>query len=93
MGRVMGDVIPFRPRPQTETRLDFGSCPECGQSDGFMKIGGEHFYFCEAHNTAWYGEDADRPIWMYDPQELNEDNERKLRSMRIVAPIYPEGAA
>ncbi len=32
---------------------DYGSCPTCGQCDGYRKTGGELIGFCLEHRTKW----------------------------------------
>ncbi len=85
----MGDVLRFHHEPKATTEEYFGGCPECGKTDGHLNVGGNHWAVCQAHNTTW-------PIgynlfssWRDEPQELHEANERKLRAMRVVDPIYP----
>jgi hypothetical protein len=31
----------------------FGGCPECGKTDGFLDIGGNHWFVCHAHKKRW----------------------------------------
>ncbi len=87
----MAQIIPFPSRVTTDSH--FGGCPKCGQSDGCMNIGGNHFFVCHEHNVAWCAGYNIFSAWRDEPQDLHEENERKLRSMHIVLPIYPKGVA
>ena len=31
----------------------YGSCPTCGQTDGYLNIPGGHVFVCDAHKTFW----------------------------------------
>ena len=32
----------------------FGSCPECGNTDGYINVGHDHWFICKTHQTKWY---------------------------------------
>ncbi len=38
---------------QDEAPPPFGSCPECGQSDGYRNIYRLHFFYCDEHRLVW----------------------------------------
>ena len=31
----------------------FGGCPECGKTNGFLNVGGDHWFVCHAHKKRW----------------------------------------
>jgi ssDNA-binding Zn-finger/Zn-ribbon topoisomerase 1 len=31
----------------------FGGCPECGDNDGYVNIGADHWFLCDTHKTCW----------------------------------------
>jgi hypothetical protein len=86
----MAEVLPFPVRPRTDHPL--GGCPKCGQSDGYMNIGGNHWFVCDTHNAAWCCGYNLFSGWRDESRDLHEANERKLRRMRVVTPIYPNPA-
>ena len=43
--------ITFKPRLRVTNY--FGGCPECGATDGFMNVGGNHWFVCDTHQTRW----------------------------------------
>ena len=32
----------------------FGGCPECGNTDGYMNVGSEHWFVCDVHRIKWF---------------------------------------
>jgi len=38
---------------QDEEPAPFGSCPECGKSDGYRNIYRLHFFYCDEHRLTW----------------------------------------
>ena len=68
----------------------FGGCPECGNSDGYLNVGRNHWMTCDEHRTTW-------PIganlfssWHDETEADWQRNEAKLKTYRVVDPIYPE---
>lgn len=31
----------------------FGTCPDCGKSDGYINIGKSHWFYCAEHRVKW----------------------------------------
>lgn len=83
----MADMINFPAKVTTDHHL--GGCPKCGLTDGYMNIGGNHWFVCEPHNAAWSAGFNLFSGSRDEPRELHAENERRLRRMQIVAPIYP----
>ena len=68
----------------------FGGCPECGNSDGHLNVGRNHWAVCDEHRTTW-------PIganlfssWHDETETDWQRNEAKLKTYRVVNPIFPE---
>jgi hypothetical protein len=63
---------------------EFGWCPECGRSDGYLNIGRVHWYYCDAHRVKWCigsnlfssWRDEDEPTWQRNAQHLAPYRER-----------------
>jgi len=69
----------------------FGLCPECGKTDGYVSVGCDHWFICEAHRTRW-------PIganlfssYLYETEEEQRQICERLGffEFREVEPIYP----
>lgn len=41
------------PKPVNRSHY-FGACPECGDTDGYLNVGKNHWFVCDAHRTRWY---------------------------------------
>ncbi len=68
----------------------FGGCPECGESDGHLNVGRNHWAVCDTHKTTW-------PIganlfssWHDETDADWHRNEERLATYSEVKPIYPE---
>ena len=69
----------------------FGACPECGETDGYMNVGKDHWNVCERHKTCW-------PIganlfssWEEERQEDWDCNAEKLSGYHRVEPLKMAG--
>ena len=51
MTAEVGDVVQFQ-RPVT-TDSYYGGCPHCGQNDGYLNDGRDHWFFCDHHKAKW----------------------------------------
>ena len=38
---------------QLATDRQFGVCPECGKTDGYLNTGRTHVFMCKTHRTSW----------------------------------------
>ncbi len=60
-----------------------GGCPECGQTDGFLNIGPNHYFVCHAHRVKWHvgsnlfscWEDEDEDDWRANADLLSQYRE------------------
>ena len=41
-------------RAQILASDEFGTCPECGQTDGYLNIGRGHWFYCRQHRVRWF---------------------------------------
>ena len=46
----MSNVVPFH----IETDENFGGCPKCGKTSGFINDGPELWFTCDTHRTKWH---------------------------------------
>lgn len=47
----MNDVVTLQPKVTTDEY--FGGCPHCGQNDGYINSGPDHWFVCDQHKTKW----------------------------------------
>jgi hypothetical protein len=94
----MADVIPFNSQSPTDSHYPvndrMGLCPECGSANGYMNVGGNHWFVCDAHRTRWCAGYNLFSCWRDETEELWRVNAAKLEGYRQVKPIFdvPEGA-
>ena len=90
----MGDVIELRPaaEPEVETDLHFGGCPHCGETDGYINIGREHWFACDRHKTKWHVGSNLFSSWRDETEEDWLRNEYRLENYLSVDPVYPKPA-
>ncbi len=67
----------------------FGSCPECGRSDGYRNVGREHWGLCVAHGTKWLFGSNLFSGWRDEGPDVWERNARELSAYRDVGPEDP----
>ena len=71
----------------------FGACPECGRTDGFMNVGGEHWFVCKAHETRWWVGYNLFSSWQDESEADWHSNAQLLAGYREVRPLPMEEAA
>ena len=71
-----------------ETDEYFGGCPECGQNDGYLNVGGNHWFVCDAHSTCWSVGYNLFSSWRDESEDVWQANEERLRTMKIVEPVH-----
>jgi hypothetical protein len=84
---MSAQIIQFR-RPVT-TEEYFGGCPECGQTDGYLNLGRDHWFVCDQHRTKWWIGSNVFSCWRNETQEDWYRAAAKLSQHREVEPIYP----
>ena len=85
------NVVKFPERP--ETGEYFGGCPHCGQTDGYVNIGREHWFVCDRHKTKWHVGSNLFSCWRHEDEETWRRNEYLLQNYMTVDPIYPTPTA
>lgn len=83
-------VIAFPQRPINREHY-FGGCPECGNSDGYLNIGGNHWFSCDAHRTRWCAGYNLFSDWRCEAPEIWDANEASLSDYRVVEPLPMAG--
>ena len=57
----------------TEARLNFddhfGTCPDCGKTDGYINIGRSHWFYCAEHKTRWIAGSNLFSSWLEETRE------------------------
>lgn len=71
---------------QQETSECSGGCPECGDSDGCLNVGREHWGVCHQHRTKWWVGSDLFSSWREESSEQHEANARLLESYHLVEP-------
>lgn len=66
----------------------FGSCPECGESEGPFHVGRAHWFLCRKHGVRWWvGENLFRG-WRFETAEEWRKTAEWLEGFRIIEPDY-----
>jgi hypothetical protein len=73
----------------TTTTEYFGGCPQCGESDGYINDGPEHWGCCEAHKVKWRIGCNLFSSWQDESEADRAVNRWELSRFREVGPIYP----
>ena len=68
----------------------FGGCPECGDTDGYMNVGGNHWFICNKHRTKWPAGYNLFSGWRDEDEAEWQANAERLRFYRQVAPMLWE---
>ncbi len=88
----MGDVIQLRSiaEPEIETDHYFGGCPHCGETDGYINVGRNHWFVCDRHHTKWWAGSNLFSSWRDETEEQWLRNEYKLENYLSVEPVHPK---
>lgn len=88
----MSNILHFRPRPRVENY--FGGCPRCGCDDGYMNVGGNHWFVCRTHMTRWCVGYNLFSGWREEGEDVWRCNAEELHGFTQVEPLTPsKGAA
>ncbi len=82
-----GNVVALRPQ-RIVTDQGFGGCPECGETNGYLNVGRDHWFFCDTHKTRWR---AGSNLFSACSEETEAEwqlNENRLAAYSIVKPIH-----
>ena len=81
----MDNVLPFKPKSTTDEYI--GGCPHCGQNDGYINIGRDHWFSCGRHKTKWLAGSNLLSGWRDKDEATWERNRFKLAEYMVVKPI------
>ncbi len=85
----MGEVVKLESRRVTTDEY-FGGCPHCGQTNGFLNLGRDHWFICDRHKTKWWSGSNIFSCWREEDEETWQRNRFKLSEYMTVEPIHPE---
>ncbi len=71
----------------TTTDHYFGGCPYCGDSDGFLNIGREHWFRCDTHRTKWLAGANLFSMWREEDEDIWLRNRYRLSEFMQVQPV------
>lgn len=73
-------------------RVDnFGGCPECGGSDGYLNVRSAHALLCDKHRVYWWIGSSLFSTWQDEDEQIWRANAAQLDRYRQVEPL-PAGA-
>ncbi len=86
---MSAQILPFpassvRDRDATVTAYPFGGCPYCGQNDGYLNDGRDHWFFCNQHKTKWLVGSNLFSSWREEDDEVWRLNRFKLAEYMTV---------
>ena len=84
----MSNVVNFPKRITTEH--DFGGCPHCGDTDGFINVGRDHWFICDSHKTKWCIGSNLFSSWREEDEATWHQNQFKLAEYTEVVPVQPD---
>jgi hypothetical protein len=67
----------------------FGGCPRCGDSEGYVNVGGNHWFRCDRHKTKWCAGYNLFSGWRDETEEEWQRNADMLAGYETVEPIRP----
>jgi hypothetical protein len=68
----------------------FGGCPVegCRENDGFLNIGGDHWFVCHNHKTKWRTGSNLFSAWLEENEEIWVKNTERISEYTEVEPVY-----
>ena len=78
-------MLPFKPKPTTDEYL--GGRPHCGQNDGYINIGRDHWFSCGRHKTKRLAGCNLFSGWRDEDEATWERNRFKLAENMVVKPM------
>ncbi len=67
--------------------LCWGGCPVCGRNDGFLNVGRDHWFRCDAHKTCWWHGSNIFSGWRDENEEIWRQNVQLLGTYTKVEAI------
>ncbi len=92
---MSAQILPFpapsgRDRDAVVTTHPFGGCPGCGDTDGYLNVGPDHWFVCHRHKTRWRAGSNFFSGWRDESEETWLRNRFKLAGyMWVVEPVMP----
>ena len=83
------NVIDLAGRRPVTTEHYFGGCPKCGDMDGFLNLGREHWFFCDKHKTKWCAGSNLFSGWREETEKTQTKSRYQLANYIEVTPVYP----
>jgi hypothetical protein len=71
----------------------FGWCPTCGESDGYLNVGRDHWYHCKKHRVRWCVGSNLFDSWRRETEANWDRNWAELESYSEVADPHVPTAA
>jgi len=78
----MGEVIKL---PQADY---FGNCPKCGENNGRLDIGADHWCVCHKHKFKWRVGTDIFSDWKEQAEDAWKENAEVLAGYKQVKPLY-----
>ena len=66
----------------------FGLCPVCHDSDGYLNVGRDHWFFCDKDLTRWCPWSNLLSSWQHEDEATWGENIARLHRHRVVKPWY-----
>ncbi len=92
---MSAQILPFpalseRDRDAVVTTHPFGGCPGCGNTDGYLNVGPDHWFVCHRHKTRWRAGSNLFSGWRGENEETWLRNRFQLSGyMWVVEPVMP----
>ncbi len=65
---------------------DYGGCPVCGYTNGYVNYHRRHIFVCDEHMLSWCPAENMFSCWLYEDGEIWEKNLKMLQAYRFVGP-------
>lgn len=89
-----GQALPNdEPQAAVDTDQYFGGCPQCGGDNGYLNVGGNHWFVCNEHKTRWCVGWNLFSSWKDEDEACWAKNAEHLKEYADVKPIYPPEVA
>ena len=75
--------------PAVITENYFGGCPCCGNADGYLNDGPDHWFICHRHKTKWRAGSNLFSGWRDENDEMWLHNRFRLAEYMTVEPLMP----
>ncbi len=91
---MSAQIIPFpapseRDRDAVVTTHPFGGCPGCGNTDGYLNDGPDHWFVCHRHKTKWRAGSNLFSGWRDENEGTWFRNKCRLCRYMTVKPVMP----